>query len=101
MIIRKFYKTREDNVNLYHIYSDKGMEILQIDTGLIYGDVIDVENSLHTYEETQNPIDLGDLPTGLSEVTQYLIKAQMIDFINTEEELDYFNEREPEPTYFN
>jgi hypothetical protein len=41
MIISEFYRTREDGVNLYRIYSDKGFEIQHKDTLEIFGDVIE------------------------------------------------------------
>ena len=60
MIITEFYKTRNDGINLYHTYSDIGMKIRQIETGIEYNDAIDVED-LHTYEETENSIDEEEL----------------------------------------
>lgn len=56
MIVREFYKTRADGVNLYKIYSDKTKYILQEDTGLIYNLAIDTEHSTHTYTETDSDI---------------------------------------------
>ena len=53
MIIREFYKTRNDGVNLYRTYSDKGYYIKQNETGIIYEDAIDVENAPYTYSETE------------------------------------------------
>lgn len=58
MIKTDFYKTREDGVNLYRIYSDIGMMIQKDDTEEIYSEAIDVENSGYTYIETDIPIDL-------------------------------------------
>ncbi len=57
MIITEFVGTREDGVNLYCRYSDKGVMLLQIETGIIYGDPVDVENAPYTYEETDILID--------------------------------------------
>ena len=59
MIITEFYKTREDNVNLYRTYSDKGMMIQQ-ETGALYAEAVDVEG-LHTYIETDIPIEDDNL----------------------------------------
>lgn len=56
MIIKVFYRTREDGVKLFHSYSDKGMQILKIGTDEIYDEAIDVENAPFTYEETDIPI---------------------------------------------
>lgn len=55
MIIREFYETRPDGVKLYKTYSDQGMKIRQ-ETGAEYDEAIDVENTTHTYEETDTPI---------------------------------------------
>ena len=55
MIITEFYREREDGVNLYRTYSDQNMYIEQ-ETGAIYDSAIDIENSGHTYTETNQPI---------------------------------------------
>ena len=55
MIRTDFYTTREDGVNLYRTYSDKRMLIEQ-ETGARYEEAVDVENSPHTYIETDEPI---------------------------------------------
>lgn len=52
MIITEFLGTREDGVNLYMRYSDKGVMLLQKETGDMYEDPVDVEDSPYTYEET-------------------------------------------------
>ena len=57
MVIREYYKTREDGVNLYRTYSDKGFKVRQIETGILYGEPIDVEDAPYTYEETDEPIE--------------------------------------------
>ena len=59
MIIREFYKTRNDGVNLYRTYSDKGVMLRQIETGILYGEPIDIEDAPYTYEETDEPIERG------------------------------------------
>lgn len=53
MIHKEFYRTRKDGISLYRTYSDKGVMILQKDTNHLYDEAIDVEGSLHTYEETE------------------------------------------------
>ena len=58
MIVREFYKTREDEVNLYRTYSDENYKIRQIETGAIYDEAIDVENAEYTYEETEEKIEI-------------------------------------------
>lgn len=56
MIRREFYLTRKDGINLYRTYSDSGKMIRQTDTGIEYAEAIDVENTPHTYEETETDI---------------------------------------------
>lgn len=57
MVVREFYGTRKDGVNLYKHYSDKGFYILQNETGVEYSEAIDVESAPYTYEETDIPIE--------------------------------------------
>lgn len=52
MIIKTFYRTRNDGVNLYRTYSDKHHYILQQPTNIKYSEAIDVENAPYTYVET-------------------------------------------------
>lgn len=56
MIIKEFYKTREDSVNLYRTYSDEGYMIEQNETGAQYSEAIDVEGAPYTYKETDTPV---------------------------------------------
>ena len=62
MIIREFYITRKDGVNLYKTYSDKGVYIKKQGTDEKYDIAIDVENTNYTYEETEEIIDYGTKP---------------------------------------
>lgn len=57
MVVKEFYTTRKDGVNLYKTYSDDNVYILQIETGVKYSEAIDVENAPYTYEETDTPIE--------------------------------------------
>lgn len=57
MLIREFYSTRKDGVNLYKSYSDQNFYILQNETGIEYSEAIDVENAPYTYSETDKPIE--------------------------------------------
>lgn len=57
MIVREFYRTRKDGVNLYRTYSDEGFYILQNETGIEYAEAIDVEGAPYTYSETDKPIE--------------------------------------------
>ena len=57
MIVREFYETRFDGVNLYRTYSDEGFYIKQLPSGNIYSEAIDVEDAPFTYEETDEKIE--------------------------------------------
>ena len=66
MIKREFFMERADGINLYLTYSDENKYIMQMDTGIIYESAVDVENSPHTYEETDEIINFEE-----KEVTEY------------------------------
>lgn len=72
-IVREFYKTRKDGVNLYKTYSDEGYMIHKIGTEETYLEAIDVENAPFEYEETTEKIE-----EDLSEIEQ---KAQAYDIL--------------------
>ena len=55
-IVKEFYKTREDGVNLYRTYSDENKIIKQVETGSTYEEAIDVENNTYTYVETEKMV---------------------------------------------
>lgn len=57
MIVRDFYRTRQDGVDLFLIKSAEGFKIRKVGTDEIYDEAIDVENAPFTYEETDIPID--------------------------------------------
>ena len=61
MIIKEFYKKRSDGVNLYRTYSDSNLMIMQVETGNVYTEAIDVENAAYTYEEIGMSIDADEL----------------------------------------
>lgn len=61
MIINDFYREREDGVKLYRTYSDADMMILQEQTGAVYSEAVDVENSGNTYIETDTPIESEEI----------------------------------------
>ena len=58
MIRRVFYETREDGVNLYRTYSDECFKIMQLQTGIVYDEAIDVENAPYTYIETTEKVEV-------------------------------------------
>lgn len=57
MIIKEYYTTRKDGVNLYKTYSDQNLYIRQVETGVEYVEAIDIENAPYTYEETDKVIE--------------------------------------------
>lgn len=60
MIVREYYSTRKDGVNLYRTYSDEGLYIVQNETGIEYTEAVDVENAPFTYSETYKPIEIEE-----------------------------------------
>lgn len=60
MIVREFYRTREDGVKLYKTHSDSGYYILQNETGHKYAEAIDVEFKNYTYSETDELIPIEE-----------------------------------------
>ena len=59
MIVKEAYKTRADGVKLFRTYSDEGKFIIQNETGISYGEAIDVENAPYTYSESDEDIELS------------------------------------------
>lgn len=57
MIQTEYYMTRDDGVKLYRTYSDDGHRIVQTDTGAVYDEAVDVENSGHIYAESDEMIE--------------------------------------------
>ena len=57
MIIKEFYRTREDGVRLYRSYSDQNLCIQKVGTEEVYSEAIDVENAPFEYVETDKPIE--------------------------------------------
>lgn len=57
MIVREFYRTRNDGVNLFRNYSNEGKYILQNETQVKYAEAIDVEDAPYTYSETDEKIE--------------------------------------------
>ena len=61
MIHTEYYSTRSDGVKLYRTYSGSNMKIKQNETGVVYSEAIDVENSGYTYSETDEPIETVEM----------------------------------------
>ena len=63
MIVREYYMTRKDGVNLYRTYSDAGFPIIRND-GVEYDEAIDVESAPYTYTESGNKVEImTDVPS--------------------------------------
>lgn len=62
-IVKEFYRTRKDGVNLYRTYSDADMKIQKVGTDEIYDEAIDVEGAPFTYEETEIAIERDEEDT--------------------------------------
>ena len=73
-IVKEFYKTRNDGINLYKIYSNEGYIIHKLNTEEYYSEAIDVENTPFEYEETEEKIETEEI----SEVEQ---KAQAYNIL--------------------
>ena len=73
-IVKEFYKTRNDGVNLYKTYSNEGYIIHKLNKEEYYSEAIDVENTPFEYEETEEKIETEEI----SEVKQ---KAQSYNIL--------------------
>lgn len=60
MIVREFYKTREDGVRLWRTYSDDDRYIQKVGTTEIYAEAVDVEDSKFEYVETEERINQAE-----------------------------------------
>lgn len=60
MIVKEFYRTRLDGVNLYKTYSDNKVYIQKKGTDEIYSEAIDTESSNYEYIETEKIIEQED-----------------------------------------
>lgn len=57
MIVREFYQTRQDGVNLFRTYSNENKYIRKVGTNEEYSEAIDIEGAPYTYEETDREIE--------------------------------------------
>lgn len=60
MVVKEFYRTRNDGVNLYRSYSNDGFYIQKVGTNEVYTEAIDVENAPYNYVETSDRIEERD-----------------------------------------
>lgn len=57
MIVREFYLTRKDGVNLYRTYSDANKYIKKVGTNEEYSEAIDIDGAPYSYTETDKEIE--------------------------------------------
>lgn len=57
MIVREFYRTRNDGVNLYRTRSNENKYIRKVGTNEVYSVAVDVEGAPYEYEETDKEIE--------------------------------------------
>jgi hypothetical protein len=62
MIVCDFYRTREDGVELFHIYSDTDNEIQDTNTLRCYFDVIEDSSDITHYVETSKKLKVIEEP---------------------------------------
>ena len=62
MIVREFYQTRQDGVNLFRTYSDENKYIKKVGTNEEYSEAIDIEGAPYEYEETDKHIETYEEP---------------------------------------
>lgn len=58
MIVKEYYRTRNDGVSLYRTYSNEGKQIKKVGTDEIYDEAIDIADAPFEYEETDTPIEV-------------------------------------------
>jgi hypothetical protein len=85
---------------LVRTYSDRNVMIHGGFPEGDYAEAIDPISAGRTYTETNIPIPAPEMPEGLQEAAEYLLKTKAVEIVNTDEDPDYFHEHEPEPDYF-
>ena len=61
MVVKEFYRTREDGVRLYKTYSSQGYYIQKLGTDEVYTEAIDVETAPYRYTETSQKIEVENM----------------------------------------
>lgn len=59
-------------------YSDAGMMIRQVETGVLYNEAVDVLPLRYSYEETSEPISEEPEGTELEELREYYTRTQEV-----------------------
>lgn len=47
-------------------YSDSSMKLLQVETGMVYDEAIDIVPCKYTYEETETPVEQDELADAIN-----------------------------------
>ena len=83
-------------------YSDAGMQIRQVETGILYHDAVDVPDK-YTYTETNIPIprEAVEIDENMLDTAMRFMMGDGLVNLPPQDEPDYFGEHEPEPDYFN
>lgn len=55
----------KDGILIRH-YSDSGMKLLQVETGIVYDETIDIVPCRYTYEETEKPVEQDELADAIN-----------------------------------
>lgn len=76
MIKRELYTTFEDGTRLFRTYSDVRKKLIQVDTGIVYDEAIDIENTPHTYIESDEYIDEPEEEEPIPDTDGDLLNAQ-------------------------
>lgn len=76
MILTEFL----NNETLIKHYSDKGVMLLQVETGLLYSDPVDVVPCRYTYEETDVMIETAEVEEDPNEATVEDYHAALSEF---------------------
>lgn len=58
MVVKEFYRVREDGVALYKSYSNNGYYIQKVGTDEVYTEAIDVGSANYAYVETSEKIEV-------------------------------------------
>lgn len=82
MIVKEYYATRADGVNLYSVKSDKSVYIREKNTGALYIEAVGVETASFEFEETdiEVKVELSDvsesdyIPSQLDSATEFALK---------------------------
>ena len=85
---------------LVRTYSDRNVMIHGGFPEGDYAEAIDPISANRVYTETNIPIPAPEMPEGLHDASEYLLKTNAVELPNDDPEPDYLNEHETVPDYF-